>query len=251
VAEQLFANKGFDRTTLSEVARAAGITENKVREFFEDKESLNKDVLERVFSRLDELLESVPPLEGLAPIQTTETLVGLYVDFLAKNPTFIRLLDYETWNGGKHLTEIDCYQRIVNLANRFLSQGVDAGVFKSVDIAQLIISFIALCYFYFSHSANLSTLIKEPFSKKMIEARKRHVVDLILYGILSRGSILTPREHQVMLLLFKGKANKEISEELQITLKTVKNHLNHIYRKLGIKDREEAIAMAPQMSLNA
>lgn len=53
---------------------------------------------------------------------------------------------------------------------------------------------------------------------------------------------LTSREREIMNLLAKGLSNKEISEQLFITHKTVKNHLHTVYGKLGVSTRAEATA---------
>jgi DNA-binding NarL/FixJ family response regulator len=64
---------------------------------------------------------------------------------------------------------------------------------------------------------------------------------------LSKGSILhtlTDREYDVLQLVAKGYSNKAIARELSITLSTVKTHLRHIYRKLGVDDRAQVIIKA-------
>lgn len=48
---------------------------------------------------------------------------------------------------------------------------------------------------------------------------------------------LTEREAQTALLVCEGHSNKEIAVHLDITERTVKNHLTHIFEKLGINDR--------------
>lgn len=53
---------------------------------------------------------------------------------------------------------------------------------------------------------------------------------------------LTTREREIMNLLAKGVSNKQISEQLFITHKTVKNHLHTVYGKLGVASRAEATA---------
>lgn len=52
---------------------------------------------------------------------------------------------------------------------------------------------------------------------------------------------LTERELQVVNLLCQGLSNAAIAQELWLTEKTVKNHLNHIFAKLGVRSRAEAI----------
>jgi DNA-binding NarL/FixJ family response regulator len=51
---------------------------------------------------------------------------------------------------------------------------------------------------------------------------------------------LTRREQHVLDLLSAGHSNAAIGRRLLITEKTVKNHLNHIYTKLGVTNRTEA-----------
>ncbi len=54
--------------------------------------------------------------------------------------------------------------------------------------------------------------------------------------------ILSAREVQVLQLIAKSSANKEIANELFIGESTVKTHIIHIFNKLGVKGRTEAVA---------
>jgi len=57
----------------------------------------------------------------------------------------------------------------------------------------------------------------------------------------AKRSNLTKREVRILKLVASGKTNKEIANRLLVSEKTVKNHLNHIYRKLGVKNRAQAV----------
>jgi two-component system, NarL family, nitrate/nitrite response regulator NarL len=48
---------------------------------------------------------------------------------------------------------------------------------------------------------------------------------------------LTTRERQIVLVLSEGATNREIGRRLRLAEGTVKVHLHHIYRKLGIPNR--------------
>lgn len=61
---------------------------------------------------------------------------------------------------------------------------------------------------------------------------------------------LTEREKDVLLLVAKGKTNKEIAENLFVSLTTVKSYLYSIYKKLEIKNRAQAVLFATQMNNN-
>ena len=62
-------------------------------------------------------------------------------------------------------------------------------------------------------------------------------------GELSLSS-LSPREAQVLTLAGQGLPVRTIAERLTISPATVKTHLEHIYRKLGVRDRTAAVANA-------
>ena len=60
---------------------------------------------------------------------------------------------------------------------------------------------------------------------------------------------LTPRELSALRLMADGKANKEIASALDITERTVKTHLGHLFEKLGVTSRTEAIKVATRRGL--
>jgi DNA-binding NarL/FixJ family response regulator len=55
---------------------------------------------------------------------------------------------------------------------------------------------------------------------------------------------LTPREHEVLVLLVLGIDNAEIARRLQISQHTVKNHVSSILEKLGVENRIQAAVRA-------
>jgi two-component system, NarL family, response regulator DegU len=62
---------------------------------------------------------------------------------------------------------------------------------------------------------------------------------------------LTPRELEVLAHVALGKSNREISKELHLSLSTVKTHLEHIFFKLGVNDRAQAVLKAAELDLLA
>ena len=54
-------------------------------------------------------------------------------------------------------------------------------------------------------------------------------------------SILTKREKEVFSLLVKNKSTYQISEELFISTKTVRNHISNVMQKLGVSGRAHAV----------
>ena len=60
---------------------------------------------------------------------------------------------------------------------------------------------------------------------------------------------LTAREVEILKMLATGMANKQIAYKLKISEKTVRNHVSHMYEKLGIYDRAQAVLYAVRKGL--
>ena len=60
---------------------------------------------------------------------------------------------------------------------------------------------------------------------------------------------MTAREIEVLKLMSSGLANKQIAYRLRISEKTVRNHISHIYEKIGVVDRAQAALYAVRKGL--
>jgi len=60
---------------------------------------------------------------------------------------------------------------------------------------------------------------------------------------------LSERELEVLTLLASGRQNREVARDLFVSVGTVKTHTNNIYRKLGVRNRAEALARARNLKL--
>lgn len=73
-----------------------------------------------------------------------------------------------------------------------------------------------------------------------------HIARLVVQSFHRRGPSprpaenLTPREEEVLRLVAQGFINKEIAEQLSVSLETVRQHLKNIYAKLHVRGRTEA-----------
>jgi DNA-binding NarL/FixJ family response regulator len=78
---------------------------------------------------------------------------------------------------------------------------------------------------------------------RRVLAGQRFLPPVVTSALSSRtpGSHLSHRELEVLQLLFAGKSNREIAEELQIKEATVKSHVSVILMRLNVTDRTQAV----------
>ncbi|WP_293765203.1 response regulator [uncultured Aquitalea sp.] len=77
----------------------------------------------------------------------------------------------------------------------------------------------------------VARLVRQDEEGRARHARSRRIEDLL-------GS-LTEREREVMHLILAGKLNKQIAEELSISMKTVEVHRSRVFEKMGVKSAVE------------
>jgi LuxR family maltose regulon positive regulatory protein len=61
-------------------------------------------------------------------------------------------------------------------------------------------------------------------------------------AVQSPGQLLSPRELEVLGLMARGCRNKDIADALVLSMSTVKVHVRHIFEKLGVRTRSQAVA---------
>jgi two-component system, NarL family, response regulator len=86
--------------------------------------------------------------------------------------------------------------------------------------------------------------------------RAVHAGQVILPATVARklpaplaDSVLTPRERTVLDQILRGKSNKEIAANLHLSEGTIKTHVNHVLRRLGVGGRLEACTEALRRGL--
>lgn len=103
-----------------------------------------------------------------------------------------------------------------------------------------------------SPSALISGIMAVAAGQRVMEPSvAEHVAGLLSKRSAERNHYdgLTQRELQMVAMIARGLVAKEIAHELHISEKTVRNHIGHIYRKLGISDRSQAVLYAIKKGL--
>jgi TetR/AcrR family transcriptional regulator len=186
-AEKLFADKGFDATSLNEVGAAAGVSRGTPGYFFGSKADLYQAVLDRCFGEVREAVRA-GRARALSSNRSGEDIlagaVSDYFDFLAARPNFVRLIEREALSpngralsGGGHVTAGQ--EALAAISDEL---GLDSS--PSGDASQLLLSVIALCWFPLVHARTVAPAVGITFEELGdFERRKRHVVSLVVHGL--------------------------------------------------------------------
>lgn len=86
---------------------------------------------------------------------------------------------------------------------------------------------------------------------RAVHEGKSHIPAAIAEKLAERmgAEELTPREFDVLEQIVRGKSNKEIGTELDVSEATVKTHINSLLGKLGVTDRTQAATAAIQRGI--
>jgi len=193
-AEQLFAEHGYDATSLTQVGAAAGVSRGTPGYFFRSKAELYQAVLDRSFAEVREAVRA-GRARALASNESAETIlagaVSDYFDFLAARPNFVRLIEREALSGTRlphGLSHLSAGQEA--LAAMSAELGLDDS--PSGEAAQLLLSIISLCWFPMIHARTVAPAVGVRLEDRdEIDRRKRHVIDLVLHGIRGRSAFTT------------------------------------------------------------
>ncbi len=192
-AEGLFASKGYEETSLQEIGQVAGVSRGTPGYFFGSKEQLYGAVLDRVIlAEYQSVAEVVIP-GGVPDVQPQDTLalaISNFFDFLVARPTFIRLIEREALSNARFLQErsayLDLFKQSLELIEAELGRA-DKN-YRQVDPVQFLLSLTALCWFPLAHTDTfVRPLGIDASDAKFWQARKKHIIELILYGISNKN----------------------------------------------------------------
>jgi TetR/AcrR family transcriptional regulator len=191
-AERLFAQQGYDATSLTQVGAAAGVSRGTPGYFFRSKADLYQAVLDRSFAEVREAVRE-GRARALASNESPETIlagaVSDYFDFLAARPNFVRLIERESLSGSRlphGVSHLSAGQEALAAISAEL--GLDDS--PSGEASQLLLSIISLCWFHLIHSQTVAPAVGVRLEDADdLERRKHHIISLVLHGL--RGAVPT------------------------------------------------------------
>lgn len=178
-AEELFAEKGFEATSIQEISAHAGVSRGTPGYFFGSKEKLYQAVLERAFQIPTILVARVreqAAQSGASARDIMREAIDGYLDYLATHPQVVRIIGWEELNGGRYLGELPGFLALL----REMLTSLRAELGWKGDARQFVIDLIALCYFPMAYTQTLKSLDLNIHDPEFLAQRKQHVLRQLL-----------------------------------------------------------------------
>ncbi|HEV3221297.1 MAG TPA: TetR/AcrR family transcriptional regulator [Puia sp.] len=192
-AELLFSQKGFDGTSVRDIAEAAGINTAMISYYFGSKEKLMEEIFERKSLNLLENVEKLLKDDSLDPFQKMYGLVDIYIDNFLKRKAFHRILLCEQIiNQNPSIIQMVEKMKTRNSENinELIRLGQKKGLFKkNIDIPMLTntlvgtVSYMLINLEFYKKYHHMETLKDEDFEriiKKKLSVHLRTIYKAIL-----------------------------------------------------------------------
>jgi TetR/AcrR family transcriptional regulator len=184
-AEDLFAQKGYELTSLQEIGDAAGVSRGLPSYLFGSKDALYHAVVAKVFARLQEALRPVyeRPAGG-EPAEIVADLIDRYLDFLAGDPNFVRIVQREALRG--YGADGDGALRRPALEEAFAGIKYIAEPL-GIDPAHLLVILASVWFPYAHADMLLHGLGLDPYASEFREKHRRELVELLFGSYAGLG----------------------------------------------------------------
>ncbi len=175
-AEALFAERGYEGTTLRDVAAAVGIRNPSLYNHFDNKESLYAAVLKRGIRPVLDLLtvEVSRPAGGVS----SAVMQGV-MQLLIEHPNLPRLVQHETLTGGQHLTPMlrEWITPVFASAN---AAAAGTGAWRDDQVPLLVLAMYNVVVGYFSAASMLGSLSGDDLlSRDALERQTEFLLEFV------------------------------------------------------------------------
>jgi len=157
VAEELFAEKGFDGTSVRDIAQQAGVNLAMISYYFGSKEKLLESLIEVRAGYAYGILEELNKDMSLSPWDKIDRLVDFYVDRIVHNMRFHTIMWQENSARSEEIKNRTIGIKLRNLEQivKIIADGQQKGLFRQVDIPMAVGTIMGTISYY-THSKTYS-----------------------------------------------------------------------------------------------
>lgn len=147
--ERLFSAKGFERTTVSEIAAEAGLSKGLVRYYFGDKGNLYAAIIDAVASAVLTDLEARLP-ETPAGEDALHDFIVLFCRAIISRPSFPRMIVRDQLDGDllARPEAAKSLRRFMETTRQYYERGRAAGLYRELDVHAFHLSIVGAAVFF-------------------------------------------------------------------------------------------------------
>lgn len=190
-ALQLFAHKGYDNTSVRDIAGVAGVNIAMISYYFGSKEKLLEAIFQRYIKNMRSILEQIVKSKDLDPIQKMNQIIDTYIDAITQNRDFHLLMVREQviLKGGTLYNVVKgLKQKNATLISSAIKAGEKAGFFrKGSDINMMAWTLFGTVNYIFSNRRyvcdqyNIKEDDEKAFDKTVINKLRNHLKSMFKY----------------------------------------------------------------------
>lgn len=182
-----FADRGYEGTSLNDIAAGVGIKRPSLLHHFPSKEALYGDVFEMLMSEWLERLE-IAVTSPATNWEKAELVLRSGFDLFAETPDYVRIMRREALDSGEHLgIDLSAVIRpLFDKAVTYFDAQMDAGHFRRHDSRHLLITGYGAILTYFSDAPFIDGLLDDQaLTEKNIREHCEHIVQFFKAALVA------------------------------------------------------------------
>jgi TetR/AcrR family transcriptional regulator len=185
VATKEFAARGYDGARIETIVTRSKISKNLVYHYFDSKEALFVEVMERAYGGMREKQGELET-SGEDPVSDMRELVVKTTGHLMSNPEYLQLLATENMHKAAHIRKSPTISSMFNPLRKLLAEtlqnGKAAGVFRQdADWVDLYVSISGMASYFVTNRYTLSYVLDVDLgAPERAQRRAKHVADMVM-----------------------------------------------------------------------
>jgi len=176
-AEKLFLEKGFARTSTTEIAKEVGCNQALVHYYFRTKENLFNVIFEQKFKEFFQGIFDIKNLESMSFLDKLKFIIETHYDILIKNPKIPSLILNELARQPEQITILReklhaLPEKLFEQLTKDMEQEIENGNIRKISLMDLIISLLSL---------NISLFIMMPVAERVFPLNEIQKAQLIAH----------------------------------------------------------------------
>ncbi len=183
-AEQLFATKGFNNTSLVEIGEHSKFSRATPTYFFKNKATLYQAVLLRLIDDEREFVKRRDLLESDDIVGRIKELLCTHIDFISLRPTYVPLICREALDHNGFLLSTHNFLAVIEQGKELIELARNRGIIVNQDSDSILMYSLSITWFPFLQKDLIAKSLKiDPFSESFLQRHKEFVTTTFIQSL--------------------------------------------------------------------